>query len=178
MSDNNEPNNTEADLLEKEEGGNSVLLLVLILIGGILIGAGGYFGFTLFMGNTTDEAVEEQVEEVQEEEPAPVQEDFSYIDIKRMPAAILDKDGNVTGYVFLDLKLEVPTDSDPAFVQLRLPRIQAAMLKDIAAHGVTMADKPGVIDYDGLNVRFVKVANEAIGGDRIRSVFVFRAIRS
>lgn len=164
-----------------EASGTSAIMLALILIGGIVIGAGGYFAFTLLTAQNTDEDVEQQAEVIEEETPEATEtpkEDLSYIEIKRLPAAILDKDGTVTGYVFLDLKIEVLTDNEPEYVQVRLPRIQAAMLKDIATHGVTLADKPGVIDYDGLNERFTKVGNEAIGGDRIRAVFVFRAIRS
>lgn len=175
MSEENE------DTKATEASGTSTLMLALILIGGILIGAGGYFAFTLVTAQNADEVVEEEAEAAQEEAPEVIEtpkEDLSYIEIKRLPAAILDKEGIVTGYVFLDLKLEVLTQNEPEYVQVRLPRIQAAMLKDIATHGVTLADKPGVIDYDGLNKRFTKVGNEAIGGDRIRAVFVFRAIRS
>ncbi len=169
----------DQESVEEKAGGTSVLLMIAVLVGGILIGAGGYFGISMFMAPSADHDAEiEVVEEVVEEAPVEPEEEMSYIEIKRMPAAILAKDGTVMGYVFLDLKVEVPADRDPAYVQVRLPRIQSAMLKDIATHGVTVPGKPGVIDYDGLNRRFTKVANEVVGGNRIKSVFVFRAIRS
>lgn len=162
-------------------GGTNKLLLVAMLIGGIALGGGGLFVVNKMTANHEDVTeVDPAAVVVEEVEPEAeyVKEDVSLIEIKRMPASIVDADGNVIGYVFLDLNLEVLTANDPAYVQERLPRIQAEILKEIALHGVTVPGKPGVIDYDGLSVRLSDTANRAIGGDRVRTVFVSRAIRS
>ena len=161
-------------------GKKNVVMMVLVLVIGIIIGGGGIYMALSMMEKPAEHAEEEVVAE--EEAPAteqePVKEDISFVEIKRMPATILDDDGRVQGYVFLDLQLEVLTARDPAFVQQRLPRIQAEFLKDISTHGISVPGKPGLIDFDGLSVRLTEAAHRTLGDDRVRNVFISKAVRS
>lgn len=164
--------------VEESEGRSGRLMLIFGLVGGLAVGGGGTFYYTTQMAAQDGEAVEEVVEE-EEAEPEPEEViDVRYLYIERLPAGITDQRGNVIGYVFLTFSLETRDPDEQSYVSERLPVIMDAFNKDISEYGITRADKPGAIDYDGVTSRLKDVANTLLGREMIYGVYITNALRA
>lgn len=164
--------------IEEEEGqeppkkGGKMLLIVGLVVGLALGGGGAFF----FLGSADDGAQAEVAAEPEpvEEEPEP---DLAYVEINRMPATLLGQDGELLGYVFFDLAIEVEGEENQSFVSARVPHLREAFLREFAAAPITRADRPGAIDYDGVKHRLMAQARHVITGDRIRDIRVVQTVR-
>lgn len=163
---------SEADGQEAPSKGGKILLIVG-LAAGLALGGGGAF---FFLGSAEDGAQAEAAPEPEpaEEEPEP---DLAYVQIDRMPATLLGKDGELLGYVFFDLAIEVEGEEDQSFVSSRLPHLREAFLREFAAAPITRPDRPGAIDYDGVKARLMAQARHVVAGDRIRDIRVVQTVR-
>ncbi len=157
----------EEEKPKKKLGGK--LLLIIGLVGGLAIGGGTAF-FLASMGGDDETAMEEQ----EETEAVEAEENIElfYVDINRLPAPVLDEDGKVLGYMFLDLSLETDGGENQKFIYDRLPRLQDAFLREISKTRISKPGQPGVVDYDRLRSRFLTMANKTLGRNIVRSVLI------
>lgn len=163
---------------EDENGGaenkGSKKLLIAGLVGGLIIGGAATFGITtmFFSGDGT------HVEEV-EPEPEPVPDvPAIYVEIKRLPASLLNSKGRLLGYLFLDLSMEVENAEDRDWVLLRMPLVRDAFLKSISADGVMRPGSLTALDHEGLPKRLRAAANKALQRDVITGILVTNALRT
>ena len=162
----------EAEDQEPPKKGGKMLLIVGLVVGLALGGGGAFF----FLSSADDGAQAEVAVEPEpvEEEPEP---ELAYVQINRMPATLLGKDGELLGYVFFDLAIEVEGEEDQSFVSSRVPHLREAFLREFAAAPITRADRPGAIDFDGVKERLMAQARHVVSGDRIRDIRVVQTVR-
>jgi flagellar basal body-associated protein FliL len=169
----------DADAGNKEEGRGSRMKLVVGLVLGLVIGGGGVYGGLVFMGGddgaTPEPVVEEEV--VEEVEAAPPV-DLVYLAVERMPAPLVNQNGDLLGYVFLDLALEIAPGDNQSYVSERLPRIQDAFIRAISANGLTRPGTNGQIDYDRVIGYLMDTVNNTLGEGYVVSISITRALRA
>ena len=157
-----------------EENKGSKKLLIAGMIGGLIIGGAATFGvITMFFSGDVA-----HVEEV-EPEPEPVPDvPAIYVDINRLPASLLNAQGRLLGYLFLDLSLEVENAEDRDWLLLRMPLVRDAFLRSISADGVMRPGSLVDLDHDGLPKRLRAAANKALQRDVITGILVTNALRT
>ena len=100
----------------------------------------------------------------------------TYAKIEHLSVPLVSK-GQVLGYVMFDLSLEVGKSGDLSLVSTDLPGIRAAFLIDMTNTPIGKPGDPEVIDYESLNQRLTKVANQELKGDYIKRVLVTQTVR-
>lgn len=161
----------EAAETEKPKGGGKKLLIIG-LAAGLLAGGGGAAGYFLFLAPPA--APEQEPAPVAEPEPAPAP--TSFVTLEKLSAPLVH-DGEVMGYVLLDLSLEVAGPEEISRVNERLPALKAAFLRDVTATPIGKADAPLVIDYEALTARLREVANRELPQPDVLRVLITQSTR-
>lgn len=157
-----------------EESKGSKKLLIAGLVGGLIVGGAATFGITTMFFGGDGTVVDEP-----EPEPEPVPDvPAIYISIQRLPASLLDAKGNLLGYLFLDLSLEVASAEDRDWVQSRMPLVRDAFLRSISADGVMKPGSLTDLDHKGLPERLREVANKSLQREVITNILVTNALRT
>jgi flagellar FliL protein len=154
---------------EKPKSGGKKLL-ILGLLAGLILGGGGAAAYFLTMSPPPAET-EAAPEALPEPEIA-----TAFVALERMSAPLV-QDGQILGYVLLDLSLEAEEGPTAELVAQRLPALSAAFLRDMTQTPIGKPDAPMVIDYDSLMVRLQAAANQELGQDAVIRVLVTHSTR-
>lgn len=163
------PKKQEGAAEEKPKSGGKKLL-ALGLVAGLVLGGGGAAAYFLFMGPAPEEEAS-----VPEAPPEP-QIVTAFVALERMSAPLV-QDGQVLGYVLLDLSLETEEGAAAALVTQRLPALRAAFLRDMTQTPIGKLDAPMVIDYGSLMDRLKAAANQELGQAAVIRVLVTQSTR-
>ena len=169
-----ETEQTEEQSEEQPSGKGGKLLLIVGLVLGIALG-GGVAAVLLPSGG--DEPAEETAaaEPEAEAEPA-VPAEVLTVAVTRLPVPLADAQGEVLGYMFVDLSLEVDGMDSQSYVAARVPRLRDAYLRRLSGQQLTLADHPGALDYDRLNLLLMDVTGSVVGADRVTQIFVTQVV--
>ena len=94
------------------------------------------------------------------------------VDLKYTMAPLLDADGKLLGYAYINSHLTAATDSDTLVVTDKLPFIQDALVRDVNATPVTVAGDPQKVDVGAVESRFLADARRIIGGAKVKLITV------
>ena len=169
-----ETEQTDEQSEDQPSGKGGKLLLIVGLVLGIALG-GGVAAVLLPSGG--DEPAEETAEtepeaEAETAEPAEV----LTVAVTRLPVPLADAQGEVLGYMFVDLSLEVDGMDSQSYVAARVPRLRDAYLRRLSGQQLTLADRPGALDYDRLNLLLMDVTGSVVGADRVTQIFVTQVV--
>lgn len=147
------------DTSEAKSGKGSPLILVLTLVGGLVIGGvATFFLLPMITGGAEQDEVAEEKTETQED----AELDILQISVERFAAPVIDNDQRTLGYIWLDLVFEVVGPANQSLLSARLPRVQAAMLRALHEAPTVMSDRPGALDFNGVETRMLAAARKAV----------------
>ena len=142
-------------------------LIIIGVVALIVVAGGGFAIVTFLLGGDEDPAA---VEEAAEAEPEPVDTTES-ADLKPMVVPLM-RDGRVTTYVYLDIKLAVPHEAAAA-VKQRLPHLRDAFLGELY-EGPPLTDVKDAQQLHEAAQRLLAVARAMEGASQILDVTVER----
>ncbi len=152
--------------------GGSKKLLIIGLVAGLLFGGGVAAAYFLFLA-PKPEAVP-VAEETPKEDPK--LSSGIFVKLERLSAPLVVND-QVSGYVLLDLSLELVEAGDEAMVTQRLPILKDAFLREVTRAPIGKTDQPMVIDYENLVERLKTVANQELKRAVIDRVLISQTTR-
>ena len=162
---------------DQPSGKGGKLLLIVGLVLGIALG-GGVAAVLLPSGG--DEAAEDaeqaEVPDAEAEAETAVPAEVLTVAVTRLPVPLADAQGEVLGYMFVDLSLEVDGMDSQSYVAARVPRLRDAYLRRLSGQQLTLADRPGALDYDRLNLLLMDVTGSVVGADRVTQIFVTQVV--
>ncbi len=94
------------------------------------------------------------------------------VDLKYTMAPLLDADGKLLGYAYINSRLTAATDSDTLVVTDKMPFIQDALVRDVNAAPVTVAADPQKIDVAAVEGRFLADARRIVGAARVKEITI------
>ena len=145
-------------------------LIIIGVIALIVVAGGGFAVVTFLLGGGEKTAA---VEDVAEAEPEPVDTSES-ADLEAVVVPVM-RDGRVTKYVALDIKLAVPHEAAAA-VEQRLPHLRDAFLGEFY-EGPPLTDVKDAQQLHEAAQRLLAVARAMEGASQILDVTVERTIR-
>jgi hypothetical protein len=94
------------------------------------------------------------------------------VDLKYVMAPLLDADGKLVGYAYINSHLTAASDSDTLVVTDKYPFIQDALVHDVNGSAVTTAADPQKVDVAAVERRFLADARRIVGAARVKLVTV------
>lgn len=170
-----ETEQTEEQSEDQPSGKGGKLLLIVGLVLGIALG-GGVAAVLLPSGGDEEPAEETAAAEPEAEAEPAVPAEVLTVAVTRLPVPLADAQGEVLGYMFVDLSLEVDGMDSQSYVAARVPRLRDAYLRRLSGQQLTLADRPGALDYDRLNLLLMDVTGSVVGADRVTQIFVTQVV--
>lgn len=170
-----ETEQTEEQSEDQPSGKGGKLLLIVGLVLGIALG-GGVAAVLLPSGGDEEPAEETAAAEPEAEAETAVPAEVLTVAVTRLPVPLADAQGEVLGYMFVDLSLEVDGMDSQSYVAARVPRLRDAYLRRLSGQQLTLADRPGALDYDRLNLLLMDVTGSVVGADRVTQIFVTQVV--
>jgi hypothetical protein len=143
-------------------------LLALAVFGGLAFGGGGASAWFLLS--------ERGIAAVRAE-AAPKLKPLAYVKIQRLTVPLSDAHGSLTGYVTLDLALDVVPDR-AEFVKQRIPMIRHQINALVYARSFALPDNPARLDIAAATPLMLDAANAALETPAIRSLSIVSAMPS
>ena len=169
--DKPQPDDKAKEADGKASTGSGKKLLIIGLAAGLLVGGGIAAAYFLFQGPQKTEMVA-----AAPPPPPPPPENTTFVKVDRVSAPLVH-DGQVLGYVLLDLSLEVKGNANELLVAQRLPALKAAFLKEVTREPIGKEDEPLIIDFEKLTERLRKAANQELGKAAVLRVLVTQSTR-
>ena len=91
--------------------------------------------------------------------------DWRWSEMQRLPAIILNAEGEVIGSLFIDIELAVGSAEDEAYLNERLEEVRLAIMGVLDSEGVGRQDAP--LEIDGERVMAMVMSWTAKAGNRI-----------
>jgi hypothetical protein len=138
---------------------------------GILIGGGGAGGYFLLLGPKAEARAAQAKQDAKMAEALLPPETFK---IDRMVLPMLTHDGNLRGYITIEMVLELERESSE-FVKVRVPMIRHGFNAAMATQSVLDASDQG-LDFAAASAVLTKAANDALGETKVRKVNIVTAV--
>ena len=157
----------DASLEDGEAGGGKKKKLIIIGVAAavLLIGGGGAGAYFL-LGHKAPEETPVAVEPEIPVEASPI-----LVSIERVTAP-LTKDGDISGYVYLNLSVEVGDEEAENTVKDNLPRLRAAFATELYGQSITDPQASDRADVSAIQSRLLKVARQVFGDEAIKQIYV------
>ncbi len=136
---------------------------VVILVAALVLGGGGYIGWTQYFAAGSGEVVGG--------ESAAADEQVLFVELDRLTAPFL-RDGNFAHYVLLVVNLEVGSERDLARVRELLPRLQDASVTELHALAATRSPNQRLINVGRVKARLIAGTQRVLGPGVVRDVLV------
>jgi flagellar FliL protein len=149
----------------KPSGGKKKLIIIGAAVVVLLIGGGGAAYF--FLGH--DKAPEEAP--VAAEPEIPIEANPVLVSVPRITAP-MTKDGAVSGYVYLDLNIEVSDEQLEQTVKDNMPKLRAAFATDLYGQSIVDPKAPDRADVPAIQARLLEVAKHVFGDEAIKKIYV------
>lgn len=150
-----------------EAGGGKKKKLIIVgaAVAVLLIGGGGAGAYFLLGHKAPEEAP------VAAEPEISVEANPILVSVERISAP-LTKDGKVSGYVYLNLNIEVADEEAGQAVHDNMPKLRAAFAADL--YGASIADpkEPDRADIPAIQSRLLKVARHVFSDEAIKKIYV------
>ncbi|RIK92789.1 MAG: hypothetical protein DCC73_10940 [Proteobacteria bacterium] len=169
--DKSKPDDKAKEADGKASSGSGKKLLIIGLAAGLLAGGGIAAAYFLFLAPQ-----KKVVAAVETPPPPPAPENTTFVKVDRVSAPLVHE-GQVLGYVLLDLSLEVKGNANELLVAQRLPALKAAFLKEVTRAPIGKEGEPLIIDFDALTNRLRQAANQELGKAAILRVLVTQSTR-
>jgi flagellar FliL protein len=145
-------------------GGKKKLILIGAVVAVLSIGggAGAYF----FLGHKAPEEAP-----VAAEPEIPVEANPILVSIERVTAP-MTKGGDVSGYVYLSLNIEVADEETEQTVKDNMPKLRAAFATDLYGASIVDPKEPDRADVSAIQARLLKVAKQVFGDEAIKQIYV------
>ncbi len=154
--------------LQTKQPTGSKTTLLLAVLGGLAFGGGGASAWFLLNGHVAPTA--------QAAEPTDGKLDF--VTVPRLTVPMADDNGNILGYVTLDLALQVVPDK-AEYVKQRIPMIRHGLNALLYGGGnFGKAAQPEQMDIKRATPAMLKAANAALDEPVIKSLSVITALPS
>ncbi|WP_281301674.1 MULTISPECIES: hypothetical protein [unclassified Iodidimonas] len=155
-----------------------VLMIIIGVVVGLLIGGGAVY---LLVSGTaeapTDAGQTDAAAAPDEAAPDLPKVDLLVVPVRRFAVPLIDHDGDVLGYMWVDLAFEVDGPDHQSYVAARIPELRDAFLRDLNARQTTQKDKPGALDFELLRERLDAVSKQVMGPERVLRVRITNAQR-
>ena len=145
-------------------GGKKKLIIIGAVAAVLLIGGGG--GAYFFLGHKAPEEAP-----VAAEPEIPVEANPILVSIEHVTAP-LTKDGDVSGYVYLNLSVEVGDEEAENTVKDNLPRLRAAFATELYGQSIADPQASDRADVPAIQARLLKVARHVFGDEAIKQIYV------
>ena len=146
-------------------GGKKKLIIIGAAVAVLLIGGGGAAYFFLGHSKAPEEAP------VAAEPEIPVEATPVLVSIQHVTAP-MTKDGAVSGYVYLDLSIEVGDEQLEQTVKDNMPKLRAAFATDLYGQSIVDPKAPERADVPAIQARLLKVAKHVFGDEAIKQIYV------
>ncbi|MGK2285908.1 flagellar basal body-associated FliL family protein [Pedomonas sp. V897] len=141
----------------------SRLIALTLLAAGLIAGGGGASAYFLLTGGAgAAAALAPEASETPQAPPA-------FVSLNRLTVPLVAPGGALSGYVNLDLQLEVG-EQDADFVKARMPLVRHAINHRLSTTSVADARNPLLLDYDAAETVLRDAANESLGKPVVRTV--------
>jgi len=154
-----------SEVEEGPSGGGKKKLIIIGAVAAVLLiggGAGAYF----FLGQKAPEETP-----VAAEPEIPVEANPILVSVEHVTAP-LTKDGNVGGYVYLNLSVEVGDEEADQTVKDNLPKLRAAFAADLYGDSIADPKASDRADLPAIQARLLKVARRVFGDEAIKQIYV------
>lgn len=94
------------------------------------------------------------------------------VDMPYLMAPLTNDEGKLLGYAYLSSRLTAASESNALAVRDKLPFIQDAMVRDVNAAPVTLADDPEKVDIAGVEKRLLEDASKVMGQGKVKVITV------
>jgi flagellar protein FliL len=162
----------EADIIPSDDSeesapsGGKKKLIIIIAAAALVLIVGGGGGAYFFLGRS------EPVEEPVVEEPALPVEAKPILVLVRKVVAPVAENGSVTGYVYLDLNVEVADEETAQKLKDEMPVLRDAFARDLYSNSIADPNAPGRADVSAIQARLLEAARKVFGADAIRQMYV------
>ena len=169
--DKPQPDDKAKEAAGKASAGGGKKLLIISLTAGLLVGGGIAAAYFLFLAPQ-----KKVVAAAEAPPPLPPPAKTTFVKVDRVSAPLVHE-GQVLGYVLLDLSLEVKGNANELLVAQRLPALKAAFLKEVTRAPIGKEGEPLIIDFDALTERLRRAANQELGKAAILRVLITQSTR-
>lgn len=170
--DKSKPDDKAKEADGKASAGGGKKLLIIGLAAGLLVGGGIAAAYFLFLAPQKKAVAAVEAPPP----PPPPPENTTFVKVDRVSAPLVHE-GQVLGYVLLDLSLEVKGNANELLVAQRLPALKAAFLKEVTRAPIGKEGEPLIIDFDALTNRLRQAANQELGKAAILRVLITQSTR-
>lgn len=148
---------------------NPRLPLILGLVVGLAIGGAAAAAYFVLKPET--ESVADTVEKVPPATPY-------YLDIDQMRAPLMDyQRAAVIGYVELEIQVEVSSEDEVDYIEMREPLLRHAANAILSKQGASTKDNPRQIDFDRVANDLTNAFNAALDKPVVKAVHIIKGTR-
>lgn len=137
--------------------------ILIIVIGLAVLGGGGFFAWTMFMGGQDAGPVDGSLAASRE---SPV-----YVEMEPLTAPFI-RDGRFAQYVVLVVNLEVANEKNAERIQARMPELRDAFVTELHALAALRPPDQKLINLARIKARLLAGANRVMGSGVVRDVLV------
>ncbi len=160
---------------EERSGKGMMLIMVLGIVGGILLGGAVVYFLTGGLAKKEEPVAEKPAEEAK---PKEEQIDLLTVPVRRFAVPLINDQGRVLGYMWVDFVFEVNGPQNQSYVAARVPEIRDALLRDLNTRQTTRTDRPGALDIDLVAKRLDVIARQILGAERLLNVRITNVERA
>jgi len=137
--------------------------ILIIVIGLAVLGGGGFFAWTTFMGGRDAGSVDGSLAASQK---SPV-----YVEMEPLTAPFI-RDGRFAQYVVLVVNLEVANEKNAERIQARMPELRDAFVTELHTLAALRPPDQKLINLARIKARLLAGANRVMGNGVVRDVLV------
>lgn len=159
---------------------------IVLIAGVVLLLGGGGAGAFIMMGGDPPPAEDVAAEPVASGShssggshgAAPTERsgDPIYLRMDDITAPVM-RGNKIRHYIFLNISLEMSSNSARDDGTVLKPRLQDAFLRELYSRPNSTGDASGTIDFEGMKKRLLKQARAVLGQDKVIDVLITRAMR-